>query len=69
MNPSRLFKKLRTDAGWTQTQVATALGFAGKNTVYLKESGRRNVRVRDLLALASVTNRELRMTTKGEWTV
>lgn len=59
-NPEGLrkkFKKLRTDAGMTQEEVAQGpWGYSTKNVVSRKELGHREVFRRDVLALMRVTD-------------
>ena len=49
------FKRLRLEAGMTQAECAARLGYAGgKTVIYRKETGRRPVTSRDILALQYV---------------
>ena len=55
---AKLFKKLRTDAGLTQQEVADALGYSARGTIWRKENQQQEARVheRDILALEQLVN-------------
>jgi DNA-binding XRE family transcriptional regulator len=54
----RKFRKLRIQAGLTQTEAADRMGYGGYAVIGMKENGHRDVTKRDILAMERLVQLE-----------